>query len=290
MILSTQTRHLANRFDDFTALGLLAEAGFDALDYSMMDHMKDPDHPICQAGYRDHAHRLKKEAKRLGLFFNQAHGPYPTYVEGRPDYNARIQPLVDRSIELAALLGARVVVIHPIDAADEARKQALNRQQYQRTQKLAAHYGIQIGLENMWDFDKKKKRFVANVCSTADSFIAMLDQLDPRYFTACLDLGHCGLVGQDAAAMIRALGHDRLTALHVHDNDFRDDRHTAPYLGRMDWQAISQALADIRYQGDLTLEADGFLSGFPDALIPQAAHFLQAIGRQLIDQIQRAMA
>ncbi len=90
--------------------------------------------------------------------------------------------------------------------------------------------------------------------------------------------------------MIHALGHDRLTALHVHDNDKRDDRHTAPYLGGMDWGAITQALADIRYQGDLTLEADAFLSGFPDALIAQAASFLQAIGRHLIAQIKAAQA
>jgi sugar phosphate isomerase/epimerase len=54
-----------------------------------------------------------------------------------------------------------------------------------------------------------------------------------------------------------------LHALHVHDNDYIDDRHTLPGLGRMDWEEIMKALAEIDYDGDFTYEADNFLVNIP---------------------------
>ena len=106
-------------------------------------------------------------------------------------------------------------------------------------------------------------------------------------FTACLDLGHCGLYGFDAAETIRGLGH-RLGALHVHDNDYQTDAHTAPYLGKMHWDTICEALRDVQYGGDFTLEADNFFNHFPEDLAPSVAKLMHDIGRELIERIKAA--
>ena len=115
----------------------------------------------------------------------------------------------------------------------------------------------------------------------------MIDTLDDDCFTACLDLGHCGLYGYDAAEMIKGLG-TRLGALHVHDNDYQSDSHTAPYLGKMHWDTICNALAYVGYKGELTLEADNFYNHFGEDLGLDAAKFLCAIGRNLITRIEKA--
>ena len=146
----------------------------------------------------------------------------------------------------------------------------------------AKEYGVNIALENMWQRDGKRKIIMDSACSKAAEFVRYLDTLDDAHFVACLDLGHCGLVGGEPQEMIRALGHERLQALHVHDNDLFADKHTFPYFGKTDWEEVMRALADIDYQGDLTMESDGFYSSLPPEIKPSADRLLVDIGRYLI--------
>ena len=146
--------------------------------------------------------------------------------------------------------------------------------------------GVRIALENMWQRAADKKTLVPSACSRTREFVDWLDSLADDTFTACLDLGHCGLYGFDAAEMIKGLGKDRLGALHVHDNDYQSDLHTIPFLGKMHWDTITDALAGIGYSGDLTLEADNFYTPFGEELAPAAAKMLAAVGRRLIAMIE----
>jgi len=286
MILSTQSAYLSERFGEMKAIRILKWAGYDAIDFSMFSNLLKPDHPLSQGNYRDYAAQLRREADDAGIAFNQAHAPFPTYREGDAAYNDKTFADIVRSLEIAAILGVSIVIVHPVYLPDPQEKKALNLSIYHRLQPYCASLSLKVALENMFGHDETGTRIVPNVCSTGESFNEYLDALDSRYFTACLDLGHCGLVGEDAAAMIRTLGGRRLLSLHVHDNNNRVDMHTAPFLGHMDWQAITTALAEIGYAGDLTLEADNFLMGFPDAFLPQAARFMQEIGRHLIRMIE----
>ena len=85
---------------------------------------------------------------------------------------------------------------------------------------------------------------------------------------------------------IRILG-PRVQALHIHDNDFRSDQHLPPYLGALDWDAITASLAVLGYSGDFTFEAANFYRRFDQELLPAAARFLQQVGRHLIPKIER---
>lgn len=285
MILSTQSSHLSDRLGEMAAIKVLKWASYDAIDFSMFTNLSRPEHPLSQDSYRDYARQLRQAADESGIVFNQAHAPFPTYKDGDDAYNEKTFADIIRALEIAAILGAQIVVVHPVYLPDPQEKKSLNLSLFRRLQPCCESLGLKVALENMWGRDEAGTRIIPNVCSTSESLIEYLDELDSRYFTVCLDLGHCGLVGEDAADMIRTLGKQRLLSLHVHDNNFREDTHTVPFLGQMNWQAITAALADIQYAGDLTLESDGFLKGYPDAFLPQAARFMQEIGRHLIRMI-----
>lgn len=289
MILSTQTDYLGRKFGEERAIDIIADAGFDAVDLTLFG-MKDDASVFCSEGYKEYARKLKANAQSRGLFFNQAHAPFPC-SKFDDDYNAMMFERLIRSIEIAGIVGVKCVVVHPmhhLPYLENAEKlKDMNMDFYRSLAPYAKEAGVKIALENMWQRNQETKQIVPSACSRTKEFADWIDTLNDDCFTACLDLGHCGLYGFDAAEMIKGLG-DRLGALHVHDNDYQGDQHTAPYLGKMHWDTICDALAKIDYKGDLTLEADNFFNHFNEALAPDVTKFLCSIGRNLIDRIEDA--
>ena len=113
MILSTQTDNLFRRFPPEEALSIFAEAGFDAVDYSMFDMTSDSC-PLNTVDPEAFGLGLRKKAEAAGIFFNQAHAPFPCMRYGDEEWNAKIPGRVARSTRIAGVLGAHAVVVHPI--------------------------------------------------------------------------------------------------------------------------------------------------------------------------------
>lgn len=289
MILSTQTDYLGRKFGIEKAIDIIADAGFDAIDLSLFD-MKNEDSVFCQENYVELAKKLKLQAQSRGLYFNQAHAPFPC-SKNDDDYNKMIYSRILQSIEIAGIAQVKCIVIHPmhhlpyIENAEQLKE--MNMEFYRSLAPYAKAAGVKIALENMWQRNPETKEIIVSACSRTKEFADWIDTLNDDCFTACLDLGHCGLYGFDAAETINGLG-NRLGALHVHDNDYQSDSHTAPYLGKMHWDTICEALAKIEYKGDLTLEADNFFNHFPEELASSASKFMHDIGRNLIDRIEKA--
>ena len=76
----------------------------------------------------------------------------------------------------------------------------------------------------------------------------------------------------------------------MHDNDYHRDAHTLPFMGALDWNAITDALADIRYKGEFTLESDNFLGKLPNELLPEACAMMCSVARYLASEVERKMA
>lgn len=265
---------------------MICEAGFDALDYSMFCMQAD-DNILNQPVYLEHVIEVKKIVESYGKYFNQAHAPFPSFKVGEDKYNTVILEKIKRSIEIAGTLGAKNIVIHPTYyGKDSKRNLELNAEFYNNLIPLCKEYNIKIACENMFGRDRRRHCIIPNICSVGEEFKAMMDMLDPRYFTACVDIGHAGLVGTTAPEMLRTLGHDNVGCLHVHDNDYLEDRHCPPHFFDLDWEEITQALAEIDYKGDLTFESDDFLVNFPEEVFPAAYKLLHDIGRSLIKKIE----
>ena len=93
--------------------------------------------------------------------------------------------------------------------------------------------------------------------------------------------------GDGAANMIRALG-SRLQALHIHDNDCLGDTHQIPFSMNIDFDSVAKALKDINYQGELTLEADRFLSAYNKDNVFDGMRELAKSARKLEQMIKEA--
>ena len=302
MNLSTQTWELCRRFGDEKAMAMLAAAGYDAVDYSLFA-MQEVTHPLLDdddAVSREHALRIRRIVEENGMTVNQTHSPFafPGKWHDMDAFYGYIAPRIEKSVRIAAILGARCIVVHPLPhclsvqkgSPEAARKMSID---FLRSLKPAAERnGIRIAVENVWDFDKLRQRPVKNICcSGAEDIISCLEELDDeKIYTACLDVGHCGLVCEEAPDVIRRVGSKRITALHIQDNNYIEDWHTLPGMGKMDWDAVMKALAETGYTGEFTFEADRFLTRYDDEFVGEAATFMAKVGRMLIGKFDRYRA
>ena len=288
MILS-QTTVCASKFGDEKAIELIAAAGFDAVDFSMSGMKKD-DYILNSDEYKNYAALLCETAKRNGVYFNQGHAV--SYVKADDDeaaYKLLLQRNT-RAIEIAGVMGIKTLIVHPVCfggyIGNEERVFEQNMQYYKALLPCAEEYGVKIACENMWCGDKKRGVTRGSVCGNPYEHAYYVDQMNSEMFVACLDVGHCSLAGREAQDCIRVLG-GRLQALHIHDNDYRDDMHTLPGLSEMNWDEITKALADINYQGDFTLETDHFFDSLKTVEETEAGLKLaELIGRKLIKKIE----
>jgi sugar phosphate isomerase/epimerase len=49
--------------------------------------------------------------------------------------------------------------------------------------------------------------------------------------------------------------HDKIFALHLHDNNATEDQHLLPYLGNLDWKHFMQTINATAYTKSFVLEA-----------------------------------
>ena len=292
MKISTQTDHLARLFGEEEAIRILAEVGFDAYDFSMFDTESD-EYLLNRRDYEKEALRLKRISEENNIECNQSHAPFPTYLQNNKEYNDRIFSLLVRSIEITGLLGGKVVVIHPaVFPGHKIGENPLcfetNMELYNSLLPYARDCNVKIAVENMFNWYEGDDTASPATCSTPEEFSAYLDALwtlDADHFVACLDIGHSEMKnsgGESAAKMIRTLGHDKLKALHIHDNNLVRDVHTLPFTQKINWDEVMTALKDIQYDGDFTFEADNFIKQFPGELAKHALKLKLEVGRYFI--------
>lgn len=276
---------------------LFGKAGFECTDYGL-DRLKNDDDILCSDDFRTEAEAIRKSAESSGLTINQVHAPFTWNNRQWLDdgyFEETIFPRIVRTLEIAGIFGAKVAVVHPLHhftyPGHEEEIFAVNMKYYRRLIPYAKEFGVKIGVENMYQVDPRRKHIIADTCATVPEFLRYIDTLDSEQIVACLDIGHTTLVEQldEPWDFIRALGHDRLQALHVHDTDYRGDLHTTPYNGIIDWNEVTRALGDIDYQGDFTYEiGGGWTTRMDDGSMQIYLRYLSEIGHHLIDQIDAA--
>ena len=297
MKLSTTLDIPARRLGDEEGLRKIAAAGFDAFDLSLFRMFTEADtYAFNRDDYRDYARHLRAVADECGIVCNQSHAPFSTST-GDPAEDERRFGLIVRAMEIAALVGAEQIVVHPMQhlrytEGDNARLlEEMNMAFYRRLIPYCEQFGIKVAVENMWQpfalpF-KEGDRIWHSTCSTPAEFCRYVDTLNSPWIVACLDIGHVSLVEEDMASFIRALG-PRLACLHVHDTDCVSDLHTLPFFGKIDFDVVCRTLAEIGYKGDLTFEADNFFNATPLADIDRQLAVMHAVGRELIRRIEVA--
>ena len=289
MKLVTPTETIHARLGELNGIRLICESGFDGIDYSMF-HMNGRNSADCRlnsSGYREHIKNVKSVADRYGVTFEQSHAPFPSQRENDAIYNNKMFDILARCAEISAMLGIEMMVVHP--AFYKRHPLEKNIDFFNKIEHIASENGIKIAIENVWGADRRGNIVPSIAGARSDTLKALIDSLDCRYFTACVDVGHCGLVGEKPEDMIRKMS-GRIGCFHIHDNDNREDIHTLPYTVKLDWDAILRAIADIGYAGNFTLEADRFFANMPEDLLPDALKFMVATGRSMIKRIEEMKA
>jgi len=287
MLISTQTSHAVGRLGYEQGILTLKNAGYDCLDLSLFEMIRD-DSIYIAGDWRAAVKERKAFADANGIKFNQSHAPF-SFAWADENIRENIaKPRVEQSLEVSAMMGVDIVVVHPLHwmpyLGHEKEAFDLNVAYYKSLVPLARQLGVRIALENMWQKEVKRKCICTDVAGFAKDHADIIDAIDSEYVVACLDVGHCSLVGEEAEDTIRVLGHDRLKSVHLHDNDYQGDRHTLPGLGMMNWDNIMKAFDDIKYDGEFTYEADNFLKGFDNDYFPKAVEFMVQTARHLISK------
>lgn len=279
MKLSANTNYIAKQFGFTKSISMMADAGFDALDFSAFDEEYFTD-AHDKAFYTD----ARKLAEDRGLFFNQAHAPFPSSYGDKIKDEERFNHIV-ASMKHASWLGVKNIVVHPCQHLEYVRPGVpeklfeLNMDFYSRLLPYCEEYNIRVAVENMWQYPQTVSH---STCSRPAEFLRYLNELNNDHFVACLDTGHALLVKEKPDDMVRILGSRHLQCLHVHDIDGIHDSHTLPYYGITDWQSFMEALADIDYQGELTFEASNFFKNVPAPLLSESLRYMVAVGRHMI--------
>lgn len=287
MKISTEISSAAKIVGEEKAVEYCAKAGFDAWDFSMMSmcivdektNMLLPnDHPLAGADYLKFARKLKQIGLDNGIVCNQSHAPCPS-----PNSNTEIRSYYKRAIECTAEAGGQICVIHP----DNDGSSEENGEMYLELLPFAKEHNVKIATENMWNWDWKKNHSCFAACATPESFKAHLDAVNDEFLTACLDVGHAEMKGNDttAAEMIRALG-SRLSALHLHDNNKVNDLHQIPFSMSVDFDEVVAALKEIEYKGYFTLEATQYLEAYTKENVFDGIKNLAASARKLANMFK----
>lgn len=287
MKLATQSYVPALKLGFRDGMAAIKAAGFDSVDMSLF-RMDQDDNIFVSDRWETTAYEERSILDELDLPCSQAHAPHIFDFSDERTFKEIAKPRIIRSMKIAKILGAKCIVIHPLHHLDYRREKdrlrRMNHEYMLSLAEIAAKLDIRIGFENMWQRDAMTGTLVPNVGGLSSDLASDIDSFDSPYVKACLDVGHSALVGENPDEAIRTLGRKRLIALHVHDNNLKEDQHTLPYLGKICWPKVMNALEDIGYEGDFTYEADNFLRGFPSDLIPSALSLMVTVGRFLISQ------
>ena len=99
---------------------------------------------------------------------------------------------------------------------------------------------IPIAVENMW-MDSWKM------------INALLDAYPAELLGITYDSGHGNSDGFKQLELLNAR-RDRLMALHLHDNDGKDDLHQPPFYGTVDWERLAEILTASSYRREPSFE------------------------------------
>ncbi len=268
-------------FGQSTSFQLIKEAGFDGVELFLGESR--PADNVCEKLLDDHlglAQNIRQSLAEYDLICNQAHAPFRKLSYGMAfDCSDPAYLQLVNSLECAAIVGAKQIVVHGITAPFRGKSfQSLqyNFEFFKSLEPYAQKFGILIAIENL-----------IGALPSPDTMATLTEMLDSPCFTVNFDTGHSNLFGVPPECYISDLPRGLITGLHIQDNQGSKDEHMLPGLGTVNWDATLSALAKSNYGGDFNLEVDGFLRCFDDDNIPAALKLCEGVGRSLINKLEQ---
>lgn len=296
--IAITTNELQKKLGDFEAISFVKSIGADGVDFSIFS--ADYDYRKSDSIYSksddeiiDYYTKLRKHAENLGLEICQTHGRINGFTldeeeNAAQEKNSRLDCLV------TSVLGAPVCVMHSVTSIymgiDREPKlmRDLNFDMYNRYLANAKKYNVKIATETFGD------ALIADACDffgNIDEFIMAYNKISAAndnkdYFTVCMDTGHTNKAlrfnnNPTPGNAIRMLG-DKISVLHLHDNNTFKDQHKIPMTGTIDWNDVFDALDEIGYDGYYNLELM-LAKHFGEGFMEETAEFAVKVLRYMLD-------
>lgn len=259
---------IANTTDEFNnfysshleKVKALAELGFKYIDMSFYTEDRQ-DSEIMSENWMDRILEIKEYGDLNGIEFVQSHLPGGNFLDSSENCDIILEAN-KRSLIACGILGIKNAVLHAGFAKDIGKQEFYerNRDYINLLLPILEKYNINLCIENSCKANLGKYFYFFNGKDLRD----FLNYVNHPNVTACWDTGHANIEGSQYDDII-ALG-DKLTALHINDNNGEKDEHMLPYMGTMNVDEVMTALQEINYSGYFTFESSHsvfFFKGWP---------------------------
>ena len=291
--------------NDDASMKYAKECGIEAIDFNIdhviypNEYIKGKEYPLCDLPieeFVEHFRPLKEASEKYGVKISQMHAPFPLWFEDNPEATDYLMKVAEKTIATAAFCNCPAIVIHPIGTGNRKKDIEINLKMYQRLIPAGKKYGVTICLENL--FSVYMGRLADGACSNYDDAIYLIDTLNAeageKVFGFCFDVGHANATGKRIKEYLVNLG-DRLTCLHIHDNNGMGDMHMIPYTqvsdmwakkGATDWEGLISGLREIGYEGNLSFETFKGVNHMPKDVEPLVLKLIVGIGKYFRKRIE----
>lgn len=185
--------------------------------------------------YKDFPHY----AMEAGLYVENTHAPYieaNTLWQDNSIGDEYAKKLMT-CIKDCAVYKIPTLVIHPTNGKTPLPVSNIGIERLKRIIDKAENLNINVALENM-----ESPQYLEYIFSNIQS----------KRLGFCFDSGHHNLYSPNLDLL--DLYGDKLMAVHLHDNDRKEDMHALPFAGSINWEGLSKKLKEIDYKGAVALE------------------------------------
>jgi sugar phosphate isomerase/epimerase len=220
------------------------------------------------------AKEVKTHAEGLGLRLSLHAPSYDLNpLSSNPEVRSLSRRLVLDSLEVAAQLGAKTVVVHPgaLSSSTDNPEDYWGRLEEYAVQldAKAAHLGLMVAIEAM---EKKKLQFVTSIPSL-ERLAALLEAVGANHVGLCLDVAHAGTIGDPLDFLVRVP-----RVVHAHLSDTSEEKtHALLGEGRLDLPKLIPVLLEKLENTDGLIAIEGRLASDEPRAVQVAAAYLQAV-------------
>lgn len=267
------------------SLSLINQAGFDAIEIDLSRGIGAA--ALETDAWEEKLTFIKETAESKGLRIVSAHAPhdprlYIPEVAPTAEERERFDLLLRRSAEAAHILGAEILVVHPVDNLTDAEYDSevnleTNKKYLAEVVAEAEKYGVKIAVENVYYSSAYRLR--RRYGESAEDVIVLADAIGAG---VCWNCGHAHPVTMDQARAVTKIG-SRLILMHISDSRGHTDAGLPPMIGggNVKWEQIMPAVARLGFDGYAILQADQYLNNMPKVLWADAAAFARTVCRRL---------
>ncbi|UCG36421.1 MAG: sugar phosphate isomerase/epimerase [Candidatus Bathyarchaeota archaeon] len=188
------------------------------------------------------------------------HAPFAAVNIAAPTRSTRrfMIKRLDKSLRFALDLNCELMVFHSglhtgISRFYPGEDWKVNIESVREILTLSRKYGVQVVIENC-------PEPYGFILKSWEQFSEFFDEVDEEIGLA-LDVGHSNISGQ-TIAFIEAF-RKRIVHIHCHDNDGKHDLHLGVGEGTVNWEAFSDGIKEVGFQGSVIVES---YSGLDDGL------------------------